>query len=160
VITFSFTVFVSAPMANETAPLQNAVWDGSANTAWGDALNWQNDATPDSASTVIVPPSSQFTGAMPALSSDAAVTDLRVGTGSTLDLGNNRVDVSRNLDAPGAITNGTTRLTGSSALVRGNVHALEVTGSAKLQGELTASGSVSISGTLTTKGNVINIKIP
>lgn len=157
---FTFAVYIAAEISTPSAPLIEISWMGAMDQLWTNSANWTDGAMPDGTTSATVPPQDQFSGSMPMLEADAGVMNLRVGAGSTLDLATHRIDIGGNLDAPGAIMNGATRMTGTDRVLRGTVHALEMTGSAKLQGEVTATGAVSISGSLTTNGHALNIIIP
>lgn len=158
--TFTFSVLVSAEISTPGAPLIEISWMGAMDQLWTNSANWVDGEMPDPTKSATIPPQDQFTGEMPMLEADAGVMHLRVGAASKLDLASHMIEVAGNLDAPGEIMNGATRMTGTNTMLRGTVNALEMTGSAKLQGEVTATGAVSISGALTTNGHALNIIIP
>jgi hypothetical protein len=162
VTSFSFTVFVSAGVEDNAAPLLDAVWEGDVDTDWQAGGNWRGGAVPDSASVVSILADSLFAGPnMPVLSANASATHLRVGFGSTLGLGGFTMQLWGNLDATGAVSNGTVRLSGTNSLLSGTVNAVNVTGSYALQGATTATGAVSVAdGTLTLNGNALTIQVP
>jgi hypothetical protein len=159
---FTFVVYVSAPQADEMMPMLGHVWLGSTSTDWFTGSNWNEGVAPDSASAVAVPPDSLVTGTfMPALTADAELTHLRVGGGSTLDLGGFALTAWGNVDAPGTISGGTLHVAGTGALLRGTLPSLVVTGSAELQGAARTSAAVSISGgSLSVSGSPLTISIP
>ena len=159
--TFTFKVYVSTATTNESAPLLGPVWNGQLSTAWTAAGNWSGSTVPDATSPATVPISSQVTsGNMPVLGADAAILHLRVGDGSTLGLGGFAMAVGGNVDAPGAVSNGTLTMSGTSALLRGSVPALTVSGNTSLQGTTTASGPVVVSGTLNLADQPLTIAWP
>lgn len=146
--TFSFTVYVNAPIdASSTSSLLTNVWTGNASNAWANASNWRDGTVPDSASSVTVPTDSLLTSHVyPVAPSDIRVTNLRVGTGSSLDLNNFTVTVYNNVDATGTVTGGTVKMAGAGVLLGGNVPALVVTGSVTLQRSTKANRAVSVAG--------------
>ncbi len=161
VATFTFSVLVSAPMMDQSGPLADRVWTGSAGTAWEADGSWQGAAAPVATSTVAVPNAGDLvTANMPVLAAAAAVKHLRVGAASTLELGTFTLDASGNVDAVGEITGGTLRMSGSGSLLRGSVDAVEVAGGTRLQGSTRATGVVTVTGTLDTGGNVLTIAKP
>jgi hypothetical protein len=145
---FRFTVYISAPQADESQPLLDRVWDGGTSTAWADGTNWEAGVAPDSGSTVVVPPDSLLpvTALMPVLSASAQITHLRVGAASTLGLGGNTLTAWGNVDALGTIGSGTLWMRGAGTLLRGTVPGLTVTGTVTTQGTTQANGPVKITG--------------
>ncbi|MDB4912569.1 MAG: hypothetical protein JWM95_213 [Gemmatimonadetes bacterium] len=162
VVSFEFSVYVSAPMTNETFMLLDRVWTGSSSTDWLADANWAGAAAPVATSTVGIPSDSLLAPghAQPSISADTAVANLRVGYGSTLSLNAHTLKASGNVDAVGTITGGTLRLTGPAARIGGNVDAVNVTGSARLQRNMHASAAVSVTGTLTVTDYPLTIQIP
>ena len=162
VSTFTFSVFVSTPLEDEAARLLGPVWTGADSTStWGSAGNWDLGTVPDSSTAATVPNDSLLGGAPhPVLSADATVRHLRVGIGSSLDLDGNRLEILGNLDAAGAIANGTVVLSSDSALAGGSVPALEVPGRAHLQRPTVTAGAVRVTGSLSTAGAPLTIAIP
>jgi len=161
VSTFSFIVYVSAPMVNESAALLDKVWDGDTSTNWLVGSNWQGGVAPDSASTVSIPSDSLLPSHVyPVLTANAFLTNLRVGYGSSLGLAGFTATAYGNVDAVGTISGGTLKVAGSSAVIGGNLSAVQVTGSASLQRSTKTSGAVSVTGTLTVKDQALNISIP
>jgi hypothetical protein len=160
---FSFTVYMTAPQADESQPLLDAVWDGNASTTFTASANWRGGLVPDSASTVSVPADSLLSPAafMPVLTADARLTHLRVGFASTMGLAGYTLTAWGNVDAPGTISGGTLRVAGTGALLRGSLPSLRITGSAALQGSTKASGAVSISGgSLNVQDHALSIALP
>jgi hypothetical protein len=145
--TFAFTLYVNAPItASSSSPLLANIWNGSSSNAWTDASNWRDGVVPDSASTATIPTDSILSSHVyPVAPSDIRVTNLRVGTGSSLDLNTFTVTVYDNVDATGSITSGTVKMPGAGALLGGNVPALVVTGAVSLQRSTRANQAVSIS---------------
>ena len=161
VTTFSFVLYVSAQLDDEASPRLDAVWQGDVSTDWETVGNWSNGAVPTITSTVAVPNQSMMVGPnMPTLTAAAQVLNLRVGLASTLSLANQSFEVGGNLDATGTISGGSTTMSGSGALLNGNVDALAITGSTFLQGTARATGAVNVTGSLTTNGNVLTIAVP
>ncbi|HET6232627.1 MAG TPA: hypothetical protein VFE05_21305 [Longimicrobiaceae bacterium] len=159
--TFTFSVYVSASLLDEGAPLLDKVWTGTAGTDWFAAANWSDGQVPDSTSAVMIPADSLLASHnMPVLSADARVLHLRVGFGSTLALAGHTLRAGGNVDAPGAITSGTVQMDGAGALTRGSLSALSVTGGTSLQGSTTASGAVTVTGALNVKDQALSISIP
>ena len=160
--TFSFVLAVSADRSTDPfGSLWDKVWEGTVSTVWSLATNWRDDALPTTTSAVTVPIPSQMVGAnMPVLTAGDTIKHLRVGTGSTLGLGTFTLQVDGNADAPGVVSNGTVRMTGAGALLKGFVPALEITGSTFLQGSTRTTGAVNVTGTLTTNGNALTIAVP
>jgi hypothetical protein len=161
VTTFVFSVYVSAPLADPSGTLLGNVWTGSQSADWGAAGNWQGGAAPDSASTVAIPPDSLLTAhTLPALDADRALTNLRVGYGSTVALGGFTLSAWGNVDAVGAVNGGTLWMRGTGVL-GGTVDALKVSGSATLQKATTATGAVSVrDGTLSVSDQVLTVRVP
>lgn len=158
--TFTFRVYVNTETAT-SGPLQGPAWNGSASSDWSTAANWLDGVVPDATSVATVPPAGQIPGAtMPVLTANAAVLHLRVGAASTLGLGGFTMMVGGNLDAPGTISNGSVTLSGSGALLRGNIPAASITGNTFLQGTAMASGAVSVTGSLTVADSAFSIAIP
>jgi hypothetical protein len=161
VVAFTFTVYVSAPLPSENDPLVDKVWTGAQDTAWANPANWQGGVVPDSSSVVAIPPDSLLsTHNQPALSASADVAYLRVGYGSSLRLGGFTMRVRGNVDAVGAITGGTVQASGTGAHLRGTVNALQVSGTAALQGAVKATGAVAVTGSLAVKDQALSIQIP
>ena len=159
---FSFSVYVFAPVADEMMTLLDRVWTGAGGSAWEADASWQGGEAPDSTSVVAIPADSLLGGAVhPVLSADAVVTHLRVGTGSTLGLQGHTLEVRGNLDAIGAVQQGTVVLSGAGAMIGGTVPALRVTGGAVLQSPVRASAAVSVSdGSLRVADRALSIQIP
>jgi hypothetical protein len=163
VLSFTFTVYVDADRRDEDESLFDRLWSGVTSSAWELATNWAGGVVPDSATTVTILPAALTPPAphQPVLATDADVLHLRVGFGSTLAPAANTLRVRGNLDAPGTITGGTAWMSGESALLAGNVHALRITGSAHLQGAVRATGAVSIAdGSLALNGHPLSIQVP
>jgi hypothetical protein len=162
VLSFQFTVYVSAALPDESAALADKVWTGAVSSDWSNPANWQGGAAPVETSVVAIPPDSLLGAGhhQPVLGDAAAVAYLRVGYGSSLDLAGHTLTVSDNVDAVGTITGGAVLNTGSGTLLRGNVNALQVSGSARLQGGVKASSSVAVSGTLTATDQVLTVRVP
>jgi hypothetical protein len=159
VSTFTFAVLVQTSMADESVSFLDRVWSGAADSLWTNAANWSGGVPVDS-STVGVPPASMLgSGSMPALTGNVTVLNLRVAAASSLHLGGFTMTVGKNLDATGTISNGIVRMTGSSALLGGNVDKLEISGAAKLQRATNASGAVSITGSLNAPDRALTISI-
>jgi hypothetical protein len=155
---FVFQVYVYASQTDESGNGLDAVWTGGTSSNWSLAANWSNNAVP-TASSVVQVPSSGVTN-MPVLTADAQALALRVGTGSTLGLAGFNIAVGANVDAAGAISNGSVTMSGSGALLKGTLPALFVTGSTALQGATKASGAVSVTGSLTVADSALSISIP
>ncbi|MFL5382040.1 MAG: hypothetical protein ACJ8GN_05960 [Longimicrobiaceae bacterium] len=162
VSTFSFTVYVSAPLVDESTSLLDEVWEGDTSTDWQTGANWNSGVAPDSANTVSIPADSLLGPghSLPVLSASARLTNLRVGYASTLGLGGFMLTAYGNVDAVGTVSNGTVRAAGTGAFLGGNLPAMEVTGSAQLQRSTRATGAVSVTGTLSVKDQALNISIP
>jgi hypothetical protein len=88
------------------------------------------------------------------------VQHLRVGSGSVLDLGSHLLSVGGNVDARGAVTNGTVRLTSDSGIAGGTLPSVEVAGAVHLQRPTTATGAVQVTGSLTVTDVPLSIQIP
>lgn len=161
VLTFSFTVLISAPQADETVSMLDRVWNGLTSTDWFTASNW-NGAVPDSATVAAIPNATTLGSAnMPVLTADARVGAVRVGTGSTLGLGGFTLTADATVDAPGTISNGKLLMQGAGSLVRGSIPSTLFASSTALQGSVVASGAVSVTGSLTISGgNAMSIAIP
>ena len=160
---FSFTVYMTAPQADESQPLLDAVWNGSVSTSLTSAANWDGGLVPDSASTVAIPADSLLSPSafMPALEADAQFTHVRVGYASTMALAGYTLTAWGNVDAPGTISGGTLRVAGAGVLLRGSLPSLRITGSAALQGATVASGAVAVSdGSLNVQDQALSISLP
>jgi hypothetical protein len=162
VSTFSFMVYVSAPLVDESTSLLDEVWDGDTSTDWTLGSNWQGGVAPDSANTVSIPADSLLAPGhnQPVLTANARLTHLRVGYDSSLGLAGYTLTAFGNLDAVGTVSGGTVRVAGTGAYVGGNVAAVEVTGSARLQRATRATGAVSVTGSLNVKDQSLTISIP
>jgi hypothetical protein len=162
VTTFSFTVYLSSPVVNESAPLLDRVWTGATSADWLVGSNWQGGVAPDSASTVSIPADSLLASGhfQPVLTASAFLTNLRVGYGSSLGLAGFTLTAYGNVDGVGTVSGGTLKVAGSSAAIGGSLSALQVTGSAKLQRSTVTSGAVSVTGTLNVKDQALSIRIP
>jgi hypothetical protein len=160
VTTFVFTVYVALTMVDESAALLGPVWEGDVDSNWQTAGNWSGGAVPTADSTVSIPSDSLFAGAMPVLTADGDALNVRVGYQSSLGLGGFTLTVGGNVDAVGAISGGTVVMSGTGALLKGTVDALNVTGSTSLQGAARATGAVSVTGSLNLDGNVLTIAVP
>jgi hypothetical protein len=163
VVSFTFTVYVAAPMIDETAALLGSVWTGAASSDWSAAGNWVNGDVPDTLSAVTIPLQSMLApgASQPTLSADAEVGSLRVGTGSSLALDGNWATVRGNVDAVGAVSGGGLTMSGPSSLLGGTLSSLRVTGSARVQRPTVATGAVSVSdGSLTIRNVPLTISLP
>jgi hypothetical protein len=160
--TFTFAVYVSTTMVDEHALMLGPVWTGADSTSnWSTPGNWSTGEVPDSTAAATVPTDSVLGGApLPVLDADASVQHLRVGSGSVLDLGSHLLSVGGNVDARGAVTNGTVRLTSGSGLAGGTLPAVEVEGAVQLQRPTTATGAVEVTGTLTVHDVPLSIQLP
>lgn len=159
VTSFTFTVFISAALQNETGGVVDkfdAIWTGASTSDWAMAANWQNGVVPDSAKGARV----DSTATAPVLTADAVVNHLRVASGTSLAEAGFTVTAWGNVDAVGSITGGTLWMRGTGTVLSGNVNALQLSGSTTLQRATTATGAVSVTGTLTTNGNALTISIP
>jgi hypothetical protein len=159
---FAFTVYVSAPMPNGSGPLLDLVWTGASSASWQDSANWQRRRVPDSTSVVAIPSASLLPGGrMPEISADLDVMHLRVGTGSSVDLGGHSLRVRGNLDVVGTITGGPMQLTGPGVVFQGAMPSLQVKGRAAQQGAARVRGPLSIrDGSLATRSQPLSIDIP
>ncbi|HET7462425.1 MAG TPA: hypothetical protein VFJ82_14325 [Longimicrobium sp.] len=161
VTVFRFTVYVSAPLADYSGTLLDHVWEGDVSTDWQTSGNWNLNSVPDSGSTVSVPADSLLAShTMPVLSADGALTNLRVGYASTLNLNSHTLVAWGNVDAVGAISGGTLWSRGSGALLGGKLSAVQVSGSASLQKATVTSGAVSVTGSLAVKDQALSIQVP
>ena len=159
---FTFTVYLSAPMVDESAALLDEVWKGTASSSFQDGANWAGGVAPDSASVVAIPADSLLAvHTQPTLAADARLTHLRVGYGSSLGLNGFTLTAWGNVDAVGALSGGTLWLRGGTGLLSGSVDALKVSGAVSLQRSTRASGAVSVSdGTLTVTDRALTISAP
>jgi hypothetical protein len=159
---FTFAVIADGARPGPGNALRyDAFWEGDEDTDWFEPLNWRNGTVPGPSSTVMVPNATILGGgAKPTLTADASALHLRVSTGDTLTLGTYNMAVGGNLDAPGLITGGSTTMSGTNALLRGNVSSLFVTGSTFLQGAVKTTGAVSVTGSLTVADSAMSISIP
>lgn len=162
---FTFSVYVSAPLGEPSlmSLLIAEVWTGTVDTDWGTAGNWQNGVVPGSSSAVDIPDASLITsGNMPLLAADAEIVDLTVGVASTLGLGGNTLKATGNVDAVGTVTNGTLWMSGTGALLGGNVDELKVDGRVTLQSPVVTTGGVVVNGggSLSVQNNGLYIQIP
>jgi hypothetical protein len=161
VVSFTFTVFVSAPLADYAGPLLDHVWTGAVDSVWSTGGNWNVGVAPDSASTVAIPADSLLAShRYPVLDSATAISNLRVGQGSSLNLGGFTLTAYGNVDGTGTVSNGLLHLAGPDAIVNGRLSSVQVTGSTRLQGSTVTSGAMSVSGVLTVKDQALSISIP
>lgn len=159
---FRFTVYVQAPAADESTSMLDRVWTGLVDALWTTPGNWKDGVAPDSSSVVGILADTLTTGPNdPVLAEDARVLHLRVGPGSTLGLGGFTMRADGNVDAVGPISNGTLWMNGSTALLRGTVNSLRVTGATRLQGAAKTTGAVTVQdGSLTAADQALTISIP
>jgi hypothetical protein len=160
--TFSFVVYVDAPMTDETGTLLDRVWTGTTDTDWLTATNWRDGSAPDATSTVAIPTDSLLAPGhhSPTLAGNSTLANLRVGSGNTVDLGGHVLSVAGNVDALGVISNGVVDIMGPSAVIGGAFGGLQVSGAARTQRTITTSAAVSIPGTLTVADQSFVIRIP
>lgn len=154
---FSFKVYVYASQADESGNGLDHVWTGATSTSWLTASNWNPASVPADTSVVAIP---SGVGNMPVLTADTSVLALRVASGATLGLGGFDLEVGGNVDASGAISNGSVTMSGTGSLLKGTIATLFVTGSTRLQGSTVASGAVSVTGSLTVADSALSISIP
>jgi len=159
--TFSFSVYVAAPMIDEDAVLLGSVWTGLQSNEWGDPANWLDGALPDATTSISVLPAALAEGPnLPLANGDIEAQHLRVGSGSSLDLGGFRATVSGNVDAPGGIANGVVHMTGDG-LLGGTVPGLEIDGGVALQRPTTTTGPVSVrGGAIAVRNEPLTIRVP
>lgn len=157
--TFAFTVAVAAEVSDPGLRF-DAVWDGSESSDWGTAGNWKGNSVPDSNAVSVFIPADSVASVDPVLDQNRTVQSLRVAGTGTLGLGGHTLTAAQNVDAVGAVQNGTLRMTGANTLLRGTVNALQVDGSTNLQGATTATGAVTVTGTLTITGHTLTISVP
>lgn len=152
--TFTFSVYLDAPVSEGPEALHGAVWTGVASADWNDPANWAGGVVPQPGGDVMIPPLSHLQpGAhLPDLSTAESVDDLYIGAGSDLDLGGATVEVSGSIEATGPITGGTIVVKGTSSRIGGSLPSTEVTGSARVQRETEISGSLTVSGVLEVTG--------
>jgi hypothetical protein len=161
VSTFSFIVYLSAPMVDESAPLLDRVWDGDTSTDWLAGANWQGGVAPDSASTVAIPADSLLASHVyPVVTANTFLTNLRVGYGSSLGLAGFTATAYGNVDAVGPISGGMLKVAGTGVVIGGRLSELQVTGNASVQRSTVASGAVSVTGSLNVKDQALSIGIP
>ena len=163
VSTFTFQVYVAADVVDPSAPMLDAVWSGASTTdsLWTDTLNWYGGRFPSDTAIVAIPSDSLLAShVQPKLGANVLLRGLRVGYGSSLNLAGFSLTATQHVDAIGAISNGTLNVTGTSALIGGNLPAVAVSGNAGLQRTTTLSGALSVSGSLTANGQTLTISIP
>jgi len=162
VATFSFSVLISAPVVGTATPAQRVdnTWTGSTDSDFNSGTNWTN-GVPDGGESITIPSDSLFGGAMPVMDSTFTAAHVRVGYQSSLNQGGFDLTASGNVDVLGTIGNGLLTMTGSGALLRGNVGSLLVTGGTRLQGATRTSGAVNVTGALAvTNGSTLTVAIP
>ncbi|MBW3572522.1 MAG: hypothetical protein KY467_15580 [Gemmatimonadetes bacterium] len=155
---FTFKVYVLASQTDESGNGLDAVWSGGISSNWFAAGNWSTGSVPDATSVVAVPGSGVAN--MPVLTASASALALRVASGGTLGLGGFNLAVGGNVDATGAISNGSVTMSGSGSLLMGSVPALFVTGSTALQGSTKATGAVAVTGSLAVADSALSISVP
>jgi hypothetical protein len=143
VTAFSFKVYVSADIANTSAPPLGPVWNGGADTGWNTAANWQNGTVPDSNSTVMIPSAASVPASPTLPASKVVIANLRVAGGGILTA-TDTLQVRGNADILGTLSGGTLQMSGSDARLNGTMKNLVVTGNVTLQGTTTANGAVTI----------------
>lgn len=160
---------VTGPTTRTTAPGQSPLmmmltldqeWTGAVSTDWGTAGNWLSGVVPDSASGVDIPAASLLTN-QPLLGADAQITDLRVGSASTLDLGGFTLTSWGSVESIGAVANGQLFMRGPGALLAGTVNILRIDGRVSVEQPVLATGSVSVpGGSLSLRDSVLSIQLP
>ncbi|WP_420129500.1 hypothetical protein [Longimicrobium sp.] len=160
---FVFKVYVLASQQDESGNGLEALWSGTSTvngTDWfigGPDGNWTRRPVPDATDAVQIPASAPN---MPVLTDNAVALHLRVNGGATLGLGGYNLAVGGNVDGAGTISNGSITMSGSNALLMGNVPTLFVSGSTALQGATRATGPVSVTGSLTVADSALSISVP
>lgn len=160
--TFSFTVYVSAPMVGAPAELHGPIWVGAVSDDWHDPDNWDGGVVPEPGTSATVPSLSLLEpeATQPRLTAAGAVLHLRIGNGSELALDGRILQVLGNVDAAGRITGGTIALEGEDVRIGGELPAIVVTGNAALQRATTATGPVIVTGSLVISDAALTIAIP
>lgn len=160
--TFSFTAYISAPMAALPMELHGPVWTGTASDDWHAPANWDEGVVPEQDTNATIPSLSRLEpgASQPRLTAAGSVLHLRVGGGNELALDGRTLRVLGNVDAAGEITGGTLTLEGEETLAGGNLPAVEVSGSTRLQRPVVTTGPLVVTGSLTTDGAPLVIKVP
>jgi hypothetical protein len=125
-------------------------------TNWSDPGNWLPPAVPTSAEIVEVRPAPN----QPTLTADAAVAQLIVQVGATVNTNGDTLRVSGDVDDSGSITGtGIVVLTKAGKSLRGTVPNLLLSDSIVLAGYTTATGNVTVgpSATLNTDGDTLRV---
>jgi hypothetical protein len=107
-------------------------------TAWSEATNWSPTGAPTASDDVLIP----ATANGPLLSAAAQVNDLTVQSGAELDLGDFSIQVSGDLQAPGAIVFGTVALGAGGTTLSGNLDGLFVSQPRSATGTVTLGGDL------------------
>lgn len=159
-ITFSFTLMVSAPMADESAR-GGILWIGAADSLWSNAANWRGGVVPGATSSASILADSAVGGRFPVLGADVQIANLYVSAGSTVNLNAFTLEASGNVAAFGTVSGGTVRMTGTGTVLNGNIDALVLTGSTSLQGATKATGALSLQdGVMSIQDQALSISVP
>jgi hypothetical protein len=160
-----------APVATTPAPqgppsamllTLTTVWNGSLSTDWSTGGNWSQGVVPAPSDGADIPDASLLTS-QPVLSADAEITDLRVGSGTTLDLAGFTLTSWGSVESIGQVSNGTLWMQGSSALLAGTVDRLRVGGRVTVDAPVVANGVYVNAGTgigLRIAGQPLSIQTP
>jgi hypothetical protein len=136
----------------------NVNWLGVVSTDWWNPRNWGSEMLPLSTDTVTLGAAERY----PALGDrDLELATLIVPDTATLDMSGRVLTLTGNLDAPlGRLLDGTLRLLGEGATMRGTMDALDVAGSVRTVGASRATGAIHVTGSLTIHDHPLSISIP
>ena len=81
-------------------------WDGSTDTDWGTAANWDRNAVPPDFASINIPDVSTD----PTLDTTRVIGSLTIETGGDLTMGKNKLQLYGNLSNSGTLTNDTSTL--------------------------------------------------
>ncbi|MEO8636640.1 MAG: hypothetical protein ABI587_15290 [Gemmatimonadales bacterium] len=118
------------------------IWTGTTSTNWSVGTNWSGGAVPTNADDVVIPSG----GNQPSVTASCSAQSLTVNVGATLGLNAINCQVGGNVFADGSITGSGSIQIATTALLRGNVPNLILSGPVTLAGRTVVAGGVTMTG--------------
>jgi len=153
-----FSQALNGAVINWPLAVPAASWTGTVSSDWHTGGNWDSGSVPTTATDVTIPAG---TPNAPVLSAAAAVMDLRVQAGATVDLGGFALTVANVLDVSGGVTGGAGSVivtAGPNTVMQGAVGVdLTVAGNSVLAGPFSVGGSLLVQATLNLNGTSLTV---